>query len=297
MLVNGCDCSITIKTTHCEMDIPYSEETIREAFYLLQEEANIEGNGTCKAIGKSCGVTGCVVTPLTIGTVPLLLFLAMGSAGLPVFVSETRNLYKHQLNLSPMEDTESFSFIQYRGSSNNEQLSINNGRRLFEGCRVKAFELRILRDEAIKLKLDIYGERAAAAYPYLDEFESSKGERFSGDFVSYRINSTEQTNIYGVTLSVTKEGGTKSELWIKRVLNSGDDLPNVIDELTITAVLLRDKYEYRHYGTFRITLKRLMLSSDETIIDSVDAVMGPLRYYVAGTVTAEIFTTGEGELA
>jgi len=287
MLVNGCDCSIAIKTTFCEMDIPYSEETIREAFYLLQEEASIEGDGTCKTIGKSCGVTGCVVTPLTIGTVPLLLYLAMGSAGIPVFVSETRGLYKHQLTLTPMEDTDTFSLIQERGGE----------QRLFEDCRVKGFELRILRDEAIKLKLDIYGERSPRSYPYTDVLQKASGERFSGDFVSYRINSTEHTNIYGVTLSVTKEGGTKSELWIKRVLNSGDDLPNVIDELTITAALLRDKYENRHYGTFRITLKRLVLSSDETIIDSVDAVMGPLRYYVAGTITTEVFTSGEGGLA
>ena len=81
MLVNGCDCYIVIKTSHCETDLPYSEETLREAFSLLQEEAAIEGGGECKAIRKNCGVTGCVVTPLTIGTAPLLLYLAMGSVG------------------------------------------------------------------------------------------------------------------------------------------------------------------------------------------------------------------------
>ena len=78
MKVHGCDCSIVIKTAHHEMDLPYSEETIREAFSLLQEEASIEGDGTCKAIRKSGGVTGCVVTPLTIGTAPLLLYVAVG---------------------------------------------------------------------------------------------------------------------------------------------------------------------------------------------------------------------------
>jgi hypothetical protein len=50
---------------------------------------------------KSAGVTGCVVTPLTIGTAPLLLYLAMGSAGLPVYVSKTRNIYRYKLNLLP----------------------------------------------------------------------------------------------------------------------------------------------------------------------------------------------------
>jgi hypothetical protein len=50
MIVNGCDCSIVIKTSHLERDIPYSDETIREAVSLLEEEAAIEGGVICKAI-------------------------------------------------------------------------------------------------------------------------------------------------------------------------------------------------------------------------------------------------------
>ena len=80
MLVQGSECSIVIKTSHMEFDVPYSEETLREAVSLLQEEAAIEGDGICRAIRKRGGVTGCVVTPLTIGAAPLLLYLAMGSA-------------------------------------------------------------------------------------------------------------------------------------------------------------------------------------------------------------------------
>jgi hypothetical protein len=102
MKVQGNDCSIVIKTQYRETDIPYSEETIREAVSLLQEEAAIEGDGISRAIRKSNGVTGCVVTPLTIGTAPFLLYLAMGSVGNPVFVSETRDLYQYQLNLLPL---------------------------------------------------------------------------------------------------------------------------------------------------------------------------------------------------
>ena len=124
MMVNGCDCSIVVKTTHKEMDVPYSEETLREAVSILEEEAAIEGNGTCKAIRKNCGVTGCVVTPLTIGTAPLLLYLAFGSAGNPVYVSETRNLYRYTINLLPMEDTDLFDLIQDRSGE----------RQLFESC-------------------------------------------------------------------------------------------------------------------------------------------------------------------
>jgi hypothetical protein len=64
--------------------------------------------------------------------------------------------------------------------------------------------------------------------------------------------------------------------------------------MTITAQLLRDTYENRRFGTFRITIKRLVLIADETEINAADAVVGPVRYYVAGTVNTEVFnSTGE----
>ena len=280
MLVNGCDCSIVVKTRHRETDIPYSDETLREAVSFLQEEASIEGDGVCRGIRKSGGICGCVVSPLTIGTAPLLLYLAMGAAGSPVFVSETRDLYKHCLDLLPTEDTEHFDLIQDRG----------NERRLFEGCRVLGFELRIMREEAIKLKLDICGERPPRLYPYTDTFERESGERFKGDSVTYQINGQEYKNIYGVTLVSKKQGGTKTELWIKRSLQQGSDIPAIIEDFSFTAQLLRDKYEYRHFGTFRITIKRLVLISDETEVNASGAVIAPLRYYVAGSVSTEVFT-------
>jgi len=298
MLVNGCDCSIIIKTTNHEFDVPYSDETLREAVSILQEEASIEGDGVCKGLRKVCGVTGCVVTPLTMGTAPLLLYLAMGAAGLPLYVSETRNLYKYELDLLPTEDTECFDLIQDR-ANNNEQLTMNNERKYYEGCRVKSFELRIMRDEAIKLKLDICGERAPRAYPYTDVFERESGERFNGDCVTYKINGQEYKNIYGVTLVSKKQGGTKTEIFIKRAamhsiaLQDGADIPSVIEEFIITAQLLRTQYEYRFYGSFRITVKRLVLIGDETEVNASGAVISPLRFYVSGGVGTEVFTSGE----
>jgi hypothetical protein len=262
------------------MGVPYAEETIREAVSLLKEEAAIEGDGSCKALRKSGGVIGCVVTPLTIGTAPLLLYLAMGSSGLPLYVSETRNLYLYRLNLLPAEGGSRFDLVQERGGS----------RTLYEGCAVTGFELRFNRGETVHLKLDVKGERPPAVYPYTDPLPTEGGERFMGDRVTYRINGNKYPNIYGLTLSTKKEGGTKTELRIKRILEHGGDLPGIIDELTITAQLLRDTYEYRYYGMFRLTISRLVLVSDETSIDSADAVIGPLRYYVAGTVSAEVFT-------
>jgi len=284
MLVNGADCSIAIKTEHWEIDIPYSDETVREAVTLLQEEASIEGDGICRGLRKIGGVTGCVVTPLTIRTAPLLLYLAMGGADNPIFVSETRNLYLYRFDLIPTEDTKHFVFVQDRKSE----------RRLFEGCRVQGFELRVMRDEAIKLKLDIISEYLARTYPYTDTFEHEAGERFKGDSVTYKINGQEYRNIYGITLVSKKQGGTKNEIWIKREKNQGADIPEVIEEMTITAQLLRDKHEYKYYGIFRITLKILVLISDETEINSADTVIGPLRYYVSGSASADIFNpTGE----
>jgi hypothetical protein len=167
---------------------------------------------------------------------------------------------------------------------------MNNERKLYENCRVQSFELRVLRGEAIKLKLDITSERPPVIYPYQETASTERGERFMGDRVTYRINGAEYLNIYGLTLSTRKEGGTKTELWIKRSLEQGGDLPGVIEELTVTAQLLRDKYEYRHYGMFRLTLSRLVMTADETAIESADAVIGPLRYYVAGNVNAETFS-------
>jgi hypothetical protein len=283
MLVNGCDCTIVIKTAHTEKDIPFVDETMREAVSVLEEEASIEGVGLCRAIKKNSGATGCIVTPLTIGTAPLLLYLAMGAVGKPVFVSGTRGIFQNNLDLLPMEDTEIFDLVQNRG----------NERRLYEGCRVKGFELRIMRGEAIKLKLDITSERSPTVFPYTDTFEKASGERFSGDCVTYRINAKEYKNIYGLTLVSKKVGGTRTELWIKRALERGSDLPETIEEIVITAQLLRDIYEYKRFGIFRITIKRLVLLSDETEINAVDTVVGPLRYYGAGTVSTEVFTVGE----
>jgi len=283
MLVQGSECSIVVKTAHREIDIPYSDETLREAVTLLQEEASIEGDGVCRGLRKNSGVKGCIVTPLTIGTAPLLLYLALGAVGSPVFISETKNLFKYKMKNVPLEDTDHFDLIQDR----------KNERLFFEYCRVFEFELRIMRDEAIKLKFDIVGEWPTRAYPYNDTFEREQGERFSGDNVTYLINGQEYKNIYGLTLVSKKRSGTKTELWIKRSLQQGTDIPNDIEEIIVTAKLLKDKYEYRYYGTFNITIKKLVLISDETEVNATGAVISPLRFYVTGGVQAEVFTSGE----
>jgi hypothetical protein len=287
MLVNGCACSIAVKTAHNEMDIPYSDETLRDAVSFLQEEANIEGDGVKRGIRKINGITGCIVTPLTIKTAPLLLLLAMGGTGLPLYVSETRNLFSYELNLLPMEDTEQFDLIQDR----------KNERMLFEGCRVQGFEMRVMREEAVKLKLEICGENNPRIYPYTDTFEPEQGERFKGNCVTYKINGQEYKNIYGITLVSKKEGGTNTELWIKRALQNGGNIPAIIEDMSITAKLQRESYEYRYFGTFRITLKELVLIADETEVNTSGAVISPIRYFVSGGVKTEVFTSNGEPIA
>ena len=278
--MNGRDCSIVIKTASRETDLPYSSETIRDAVLMLLEEAAIEGDGVCRTIQRSAGVTGCVLTPLTIETAPFLFYLAMGNAANPVFISQTKNIYRHSLNLLPLEDSPRFDLIQDRG----------NGKRLYESCAIKSFEVRIHREETIKLKLDITSSTPPTYLLPVTCYLLPASELFSGDNVTYKINGKEYTNIYGFTLSVKKESSTKTEVWIKRSLQAGAEIPEIIDELIITPRLLRDKYEYTHFGTFRIIIKRLFLISDETNINSADTVIGPLRYFASGSVTAEAFT-------
>ena len=96
-----------------------------------------------------------------------------------------------------------------------------------------------------------------------------------------------------MTISSKKEGGTKTELWIRRALDNAVEFPQLIDEITITAQLVRDRYEVQRYGMFRISLKRLVLLGDETSVKVSDTVIAPLRYYVAGMVTADVFTYGD----
>jgi hypothetical protein len=260
----------------------------------LAEGASIEGDGHRQAIRKTAGVTGCIITPLTIGTAPLLWALALGEAEPPLFVSETRNLYKHTLHLAPQEDSPVFTLIRKRGVE----------RIRYEHCRVSGFELRIMRETAeampgtLFLRLDISGD--VPPEPYLLETDSSlnHAERFKEPGVRYALNGVEIKTIYGLTVTAEKRGGTKTEVWIKRLNLSqppsvAAEFPTTIESLTVTARLFREHYEWRTPGTFRLTLTRLLLMTDETSVNTSGPVIGPLRYYCAGDMTTETFTSNE----
>jgi hypothetical protein len=228
-------------------------------------------------VRKGAGVTGCAVTPLTLETAPPLLALALGKAGEPEFVSGTRNLYRRALTLRPVEESFLFGIIQERENC-----------RMYAGCGVCGFELRIFRDEAVKLKLDISGKTAPEPYQSEEKPELKEGERFKEDGVRYSVNGTERTDIYGLGLRVTKEAGTKTEVRIHRILRPDGELPAVIENLTLAARLFRDRYEAREYGRFGLRLERLLLMADETAIDAPGTVIGLLRYYCSGGLSAEV---------
>jgi hypothetical protein len=133
------------------------------------------------------------------------------------------------------------------------------------------------------------GECIPRVYPHTDTFQCEQGERFNGDYVTYKINGQDYKNIYGITLVSKKQGGTKNEIFIKREKNNGLEIPELITEMIITSQLLRDKHEFKYYGIFHITLNKLVLVSDETDINSADTVIGPLRYYISGSASTDIF--------
>jgi len=284
MMVNGCDCTIVIGTEHFETDIPFSDETVRGAVSLMERQASIEGDGVRRVSGRVVGTTGCLISPLTIDTAPLLLGLALGSVEKSVQLSVAGDFYRHFLCLAPMEDAELFDIVQDRGG----------GEKVFyEGCEVEGFELRLSRGDAVKLRLDICGVFEPRPYPYKDRTERKDGERFNGDNVVYNVNGKENSGIYGLIVSSKRKGSLRTELWIKRALNAGPDIPQLIDELCLTAKLVRDRYDKRYFGTFKIRFNNLVRVADETNVNSADAVIGPVRYYVSGAVSAEVFGSRE----
>jgi hypothetical protein len=74
-----------------------------------------------------------------------------------------------------------------------------------------------------------------------------------------------------------KDGGPKGRLWIHRILGKVK-LANEIRNFTI------------HIREHKIVFERLLLTADETTINSADAVIGPLRYLSAGAVTASVIS-------
>jgi hypothetical protein len=222
------------------------------------------------------------------GTAPVLFTVMFGGCDEGVFVSETRGLYKYILTLCAVELSERFDLVKEGGTRQH----------VFSSCVCVGFELRIMRDNAIYAHVEIESEMRVVTNEKLKgKNEKWEEERFRELGVSYVIDGVTVKNIYGATLKVRKksDSGVKTVIEIHRVLKE-DDLPSVIEDMTITARLFRDCYEERRVGTFSIHLSKLFLMGDETNIDCMDAVIGVVSYFVTGDVNAEIFTEGNNDL-
>jgi hypothetical protein len=152
--------------------------------------------------------------------------------------------------------------------------------------------LRVHREEAVKAHLDIESNKPVKGEGRREKVENAlrfgSGERFKGDGVRYLVDGKYFDNVYAATLSVKKEGGCRSEIILSRVLGK-EDLPEHISFLHIPFVLFREKYEERSFGRFMIILNDLFLISDGTEVNTADAVIGGLRYVVAGFVSVDAY--------
>jgi hypothetical protein len=280
-VINGSDCGILIKTKYQAADLPYSEESVRDAVSILK---NWDGAFAERRVN---GVCGCVVTPLTIATAPLLLGFAMGTAGKLVIATNNKAIFRHTAELTNLRSAKKFDLIQDRGDR----------RVLFERCKVKRFELRIFRDEAIKLKIDLTsstGGQEISTEPR--QHREKNEERFNGNGVNYFVNGVAYKNIYGVTIRTWKDGGLCTEVRLHRILDDGCTFPDIVESLDIEAKLFCNTYEDGGFGMFKLSLANLVLMADETTVNSVGPVIGPLRYYVGGLVHCDVFTNDNSQL-
>jgi hypothetical protein len=199
------------------------------------------------------------------------------------YTSGTRNLYRQAFRLCAADEAARFYLHEQRG----------NEEKIYPECFCKGFELRIEREEAVKLHIDIGGDIAAKTY-IADPVKKniSYAERFKESGVEYFINQRKYNSIYRFVLSCEKSNGCKTAVLVYRYLNTDSEPPGYIETLTLRANLFRDMYEPGQHGKFSITLSDLRLLSDETEVCAADAVIGGLRYSVCGAVSADVFMEG-----
>jgi hypothetical protein len=188
-------------------------------------------------------------------------------------------------DLCAADTSERFSLIEEWGTTT----------KIYPDCVCTAFELRIHRGEALKAHLQIESSTQTREERKEKNEKSEERifscERFKECGARYLIDGKYFDNIYGSTLSVKKEGGCPTEIFLNRVLEN-EELPEHINFLHIPLVLFREKYEERSFGRFMIILNDLHLISDETEVNTADAVIGQLRYAVSGFVSVETYRRG-----
>jgi len=284
-MIQGNEIILRLVTTGCDIVVPFCNKTLRDKYDLYLAEAAIEGAGLRAGIAERSGVCGGFTTPLTLKTAPVLLGVMFGDVKTAFFVSGTQNMYQTDIKLCGADISKRFTLVEEWGNTKKE----------YADCVCSGFEIRIHREEALKAHLDIDSDKPMSSEQLAMSNEKDEkalrfdgGERFKEVGVSYFIDGKFYYSIYAATLCVNKTGGCKTELLVNRVLEK-EDLPEHIDLLDISARMFREQYEERRYGTFHITLFNLDLISDETAVNSADAVIGPLHYAVSGSVNAAVY--------
>ncbi|MDR0908724.1 MAG: hypothetical protein LBM77_03060 [Spirochaetaceae bacterium] len=309
--MNGENCTITIKTKYISASVPYSEESIREAVSIIRDTD--EATEKTSFTRQVDGVAGCVIAPLTVGNAPLLLALAFGREQKASVVSEgvarnapTSVMYRHHLIMKSLKKSPTFDLIQDRGCE----------KRLYEGCSVWDFEMQSLylrrkifgvvnvhhsgNDDDIQhitLKLEMRGGNNPVVFGSDEVVSTGRADPaptdnnvdndplYNDGGIRYEINGVEVSGIYGFSIKTRRDGKPKVFVRLHRILGKSE-LPDIIDKLTITAQVFKGGVS----GIFKINLERLLLVADETIVNTADKVIGPLRYFVAGNISADVYS-------
>jgi hypothetical protein len=219
----------------------------------------------------------------------------LGEVANKIFVSETHDLYQHNLQMCAVQ--KKFDLVEEWAAK-----AISSHRKIFSDCYCSGFELRIRRNEALKVHVDISSETKSEIQTiYLPAEQYRKRiiqhERFTENNVTYFLNGDSIANfIYGLKITCDKKNGVKTFVNINRILNNVETFPANIESLVIQANLINDKYEDRHKGKFVLTLCNLFLVSDQTAIETAEPVIGIVRYFVSGEIRAEVYTEGDKKI-
>jgi hypothetical protein len=269
-----------MRTEKIEAAIPFLSKTLREKIFFCEEYAPIEGEGRRGGITGSAGTEGGFTAALTLESAPAILGAMFGKKKHAFYISGTRDLYNHSFILCASDSA--MKFYLHESSGENEKV--------YPDCFCKGFELRIERDEAVKVHIDIDGGSKAETFNAVPAVKKMNNiERFKESGVEYFIDGKKYNSIYRFVLSCDKKNGCRTEVLIYRYLTIDNEPPAFIENLMIRANLFRDMYEENQHGKFAVTLTDLRLLSDDTEVCAADTVIGALRYSVTGTGWVDTF--------
>jgi hypothetical protein len=285
IMLNGCDYLIRLKTKKADTVIPFLSKTLREKIFFCEEYAPIEGEGWRGGITENAGTEGGFTTALTLESAPAILGAVFGKQKSCMFVSGTRDIYQYRFVLCASDSAMRFYLHEMGGETE----------KVYPDCVCAGFELRIERDEAVKVHIDIDGGGRAETFNAVPAVKKTANiERFNERGAEYFIDGKKYNSIYRFVLSCDKKNGCRTEVLIYRYLTTDNEPPAFIENLTIRANLFRDMYGENQHGKFAVTLTDLRLLSDDTEVCAADAVIGGLRYSVGGVAFVDAFMSGMG---